>query len=147
MQAKGLGAEEVTICYRGPRERMKASGYEQELAQMRGVAIRCEMVPRRLVVEGDRVTGVEFTRRGETTLMSCDQVFKAIGQILDAAPLTGPEPLALDGGRIRVDAEGRTSHPKVWAGGDCIASGDDLTVTAAAQGRDAAESIHRALSA
>jgi dihydropyrimidine dehydrogenase (NAD+) subunit PreT len=147
VQAKGLGAEEVTICYRGPRERMKASEYEQELAQTRGVSIRCEMQPKRLVVEGGRVAGVEFARGGETVLILCDQVFKAIGQTLDAAPLTGPEPLALDGGRIRVDAEGRTSHPKVWAGGDCVAAGDDLTVTAAAQGRDAAESIHRALGA
>ena len=31
-QAKGLGADEVTICYRGPQARMKASPYEQELA-------------------------------------------------------------------------------------------------------------------
>jgi dihydropyrimidine dehydrogenase (NAD+) subunit PreT len=36
---------------------------------------------------------------------------------------------------------------KVWAGGDCVNAGDDLTVTAVSQGRDAAESIHRALSA
>jgi glutamate synthase (NADPH/NADH) small chain len=35
--------------------------------------------------------------------------------------------------------------PKVWAGGDCIRGGEDLTVTSVAQGRDAAESIHRAL--
>jgi glutamate synthase (NADPH/NADH) small chain len=34
----------------------------------------------------------------------------------------------------------------VWAGGDCAAGGEDLTVTAVAQGRDAAESINRALS-
>ncbi|RUW64455.1 dihydropyrimidine dehydrogenase, partial [Mesorhizobium sp. M4B.F.Ca.ET.049.02.1.2] len=47
--------------------------------------------------------------------------------------------------RIKVDAEGRTSLAKVWAGGDCIFGGDDLTVSAVAQGRDAAESINRAL--
>jgi dihydropyrimidine dehydrogenase (NAD+) subunit PreT len=35
----------------------------------------------------------------------------------------------------------------VWAGGDCTGTGEDLTVTAVAQGRDAAESIHRALTA
>ncbi|TIS74060.1 MAG: dihydropyrimidine dehydrogenase, partial [Mesorhizobium sp.] len=52
---------------------------------------------------------------------------------------------ALEGGRIKVDVEGRTSLPNVWAGGDCIFGGDDLTVSAVAQGRDAAESIHRAL--
>jgi glutamate synthase (NADPH/NADH) small chain len=30
----------------------------------------------------------------------------------------------------------------VWAGGDCAAGGEDLTVTAVAEGRDAAEAIH-----
>ena len=46
---------------------------------------------------------------------------------------------------IEVDAEGRTSLAKVWAGGDCATGGDDLTVTAVAEGRDAAESINRFL--
>ena len=31
---------------------------------------------------------------------------------------------------------------KVWVGGDCAAGGEDLTVTAVAEGRDAAEAIH-----
>ena len=38
--------------------------------------------------------------------------------------------VALAGGKIAVDAEGRTSLEKVWAGGDCATGGDDLTVTA-----------------
>ena len=42
---------------------------------------------------------------------------------------------------------GRTSVTGVWAGGDCASGGDDLTVTAVAEGRDAAEDIHRALTA
>jgi glutamate synthase (NADPH/NADH) small chain len=70
-------------------------------------------------------------------------VFKAIGQSLS----TEGEGLTITGGKIEVDADGRTSLPKVWAGGDCATGGDDLTVTAVAEGRDAAESIHRALSA
>ena len=53
--------------------------------------------------------------------------------------------IELEAGRIKVDAEGRTSLAKVWAGGDCIFGGDDLTVSAVAQGRDAAESINRSL--
>ncbi len=48
--------------------------------------------------------------------------------------------------RIKVDEELRTSVPGIWAGGDCVFGGEDLTVQAAAHGRDAAESIHRALS-
>jgi glutamate synthase (NADPH/NADH) small chain len=145
VQAKGLGANEVTLCYRGPRERMKASDYEQELALTRGVVIRTEMQPKSVVVEDGRVTGMIFERNGETALIPCDQIFKAIGQTLDDA-IAASSVLELTGGRITVDVEGRTSMAKVWAGGDCVAAGDDLTVTAVAQGRDAAESIHRMLS-
>ena len=53
--------------------------------------------------------------------------------------------IALAGGRIKVDAERRTSHAKIWAGGDCVAGGDDLTVSAVADGREAAISIDRVL--
>jgi glutamate synthase (NADPH/NADH) small chain len=59
--------------------------------------------------------------------------------------LAAPAGLTLDGRKIAVAAGGRTSRPKVWAGGDCAAGGDDLTVTAVAEGRDAAEDIHAAL--
>ncbi|MEZ5768430.1 MAG: hypothetical protein R3D80_12735 [Paracoccaceae bacterium] len=48
-------------------------------------------------------------------------------------------------GKIAVSGAGRTSMPGVWASGDCAAGGDDLTVTAVAEGRDAAEDIHATL--
>ena len=35
--------------------------------------------------------------------------------------------------------------PRVWAGGDCASVGDDLTVTAVAEGRDAALDMHAVL--
>jgi glutamate synthase (NADPH/NADH) small chain len=73
-------------------------------------------------------------------------VFKAIGQTFVAEPLDGAgDVIRLEGGRIAVDEERRTSMPGVWAGGDCIAGGEDLTVAAAQDGKLAAESIHRAL--
>lgn len=146
-QSRALGADQVTIAYRGPRERMKASEYEQELAQTRGVTIRCNLTPKKLLTENGHVIGVEFDRGGESVRIEADQVMKAIGQKLEASHLNGAEPgPELSGGRIKTDAEGRTSMAKVWAGGDCTDTGDDLTVTAVAQGRDAAESIHRFLS-
>ena len=61
--------------------------------------------------------------------------FKAIGQTLAAAPI------AKDGAKLVTQAG------RVWAGGDCAAGGEDLTVTAVAEGRDAAEAIHLALMA
>jgi glutamate synthase (NADPH/NADH) small chain len=75
--------------------------------------------------------------------VKADQVFKAIGQTLAGAPVG----LEIDGGKIAVTGAGRTSVPGIWAGGDCAAGGEDLTVTAVAQGRDAAEDIHASLTA
>ncbi len=53
-----------------------------------------------------------------------------------------PDVLNLQDRKIAVDENGRTSVKNVWAGGDCACGGDDLTVTAVAEGRDAAEDIH-----
>ncbi len=157
VQSKLLGAEEVTICYRRGKEHMNASEFEQELAAARGVTIRHWMQPRRVVSQDGTVTGIELeytalrdgrlTGTGETVLLAADQVFKAIGQSFDAAALNGSGPaLRLDGGRIAVDGEGRTSMTRVWAGGDCTNDDrEDLTVSSVAAGRDAAESIHRVL--
>ena len=159
VQSKLLGAEEVTICYRRGKEHMNASEYEQDLAASKGVTIRHWLQPKRVIAEGGKVTGIEleYTRldgdrlegTGKTLVLPADQVFKAIGQTFVADALNGSTPaLALERGRIKVDAEGRTSMPRVWAGGDCVADArEDLTVAAVAAGRDAAESIHRALMA
>ena len=54
--------------------------------------------------------------------------------------------LTLKQGRILTDEEFRTSNKNIFAGGDCIYGGDDLTVTASANGREAAESIHASIS-
>jgi glutamate synthase (NADPH/NADH) small chain len=40
---------------------------------------------------------------------------------------------------------GQTNISNIWAGGDCAIGGDDLTVTAVAQGRDAAVHINTQL--
>ena len=96
----------------------------------------------------DGSLGGRLTGTGETVALAADQIFKAIGQSFEPSALNGSGPaIELRNGRIWVDPEGRTSMPGVWAGGDCIFGGDDLTVSAVAQGRDAAESIHRTLSA
>jgi glutamate synthase (NADPH/NADH) small chain len=78
---------------------------------------------------------------GETQVIEADMVLRAIGQSLDGAP----EGLALERGKIKVDDAGATSVAGVWAGGDCATGGDDLTVTAVAEGRDAAENMHKIL--
>lgn len=158
VQSKRLGAKEVTMVYRRGPEKMGASRYEQELAATNGVVIRHHAKPVRLLVENGHVAGVAFEETAEregrligtgaTFTLPADMVFKAIGQTLVPAALNGSAAaIALEGGKIRVDDERRTSLPGVWAGGDCAATGEDLTVAAVADGRIAAESIHRALSA
>ncbi|MFC5387528.1 NAD(P)-dependent oxidoreductase [Aquamicrobium segne] len=156
VQSRLLGAEEVTICYRRGKQDMNASLYEQDLAAANGVNIRHWLQPRRVIAERGKVTALELeytameggklTGTGELLTLAADQIFKAIGQSFSAAGLNGSgDSIELEKGRIRIDEEGKTSMAKVWAGGDCIHGGDDLTVTSVAQGRDAAESIHRAL--
>jgi glutamate synthase (NADPH/NADH) small chain len=149
VQAKKLGAEEVTIVYRRGRERMGASGYEQELAASTGVRIVCNAVP--VSVRGDgavREVAFAYTEEGPGGLretgdgfdLRADQVLTAIGQSLAVQ-----EGLEIVAGKIAVTGPGRTSMARVWAGGDCASGGDDLTVTAVAEGRDAAMDIHAAL--
>ncbi|KQZ30608.1 dihydropyrimidine dehydrogenase [Mesorhizobium sp. Root552] len=155
VQSKLLGAEDVTICYRRGKEDMNASGFEQDLAAANGVTIRHWLQPKRVISHNGKVTAIELeytamkdgklSGTGELLTLPADQVFKAIGQTFVSSALNGSgASIELENGRIKVDAEGHTSMAKVWAGGDCIRGGEDLTVTSVAQGRDAAESIHRA---
>ena len=146
VQSKLLGAETVTIAYRRSRDRMAASRWEQDLAASKGVRLMFGLAPRALLGD-DRLREVELAYlgddmapTGETVRLRADQMFRAIGQKLEAV-----EGLSLDGGKIAVTGAGRTSLDGVWAGGDCAAGGEDLTVTAVAHGRDAAMDIHARL--
>ncbi len=153
-QIKRLGADEVTIVYRRSQEQMNASEYEQALAQTDGVLIRTWGRPVKILSENGHLTGVEieFTREddgklvgtGETYTIACDQLFKAIGQTFLAADLADAG-LKMQSGRIVIDVDGKTSLGNVWAGGDCVHGGEDLTVAAVADGRDAAIAIDAAL--
>ncbi|SHJ15093.1 glutamate synthase (NADPH/NADH) small chain [Shimia gijangensis] len=148
VQAKLLGALNVSLVYRRGTERMNASVFEQNLATSKGVRIITNASPKAMIGNGAvREIEFEYTDNdlkptGQTVRLAADQVFKAIGQSLDGNDL--PD---LEGGKIAVDDTGRTSIGGVWAGGDCATGGDDLTVTAVAEGRDAAEDIHATLSA
>ncbi|RYG91432.1 NAD(P)-dependent oxidoreductase [Loktanella sp. IMCC34160] len=149
VQSKLLGAENVTIAYRRGPDRMGASKFEQDLAASKGVKILFNAMPvavhgngaaTEIELEYTEDTGSGLKGTGETFRLNADQVFKAIGQTL-----TTDAGLTIDAGKIAVTGAGRTSKAGVWAGGDCASGGDDLTVTAVAEGRDAAEDIHATL--
>lgn len=156
VQSKLLGAQTVSIVYRRGRDDMPASGFEQDLAASRGVRLIFNAQPVAVHAAGDAAgdaVEVEFActemspgglkPTGETFRLPTDQVHLAVGQWLDGPP----EGLDLDGAKLAMVGQGRSSMAGVWVGGDCAAGGEDLTVTAVAQGRDAAEDIHAALRA
>ena len=149
VQSKLLGAEQVTVAYRRGREAMSASRYEQDLAASNGVKLLFNVMPTavhgngaatEIELEYTHVANGKLTGTGEKIRIAADQVFRAIGQTL-----TMDAGLTLSGGKIAVTGAGRTSRDGVWAGGDCATGGDDLTVTAVAEGRDAAMDIHATL--
>lgn len=158
VQTKLLGAENVTIAYRRGQERMNASEYEQNLAQTNGVKILHWWQPHKLLeVDGHlRAIALEKTTQGddgrlsgtgEVMTLDADMVFKAVGQKLSEGDLNGAaDRLQIERGRIVVDDNRKTSLADVWAGGDCVAGGEDLTVAAVEDGKIAAAAIHKALS-
>lgn len=155
VQIKKLGAESVTMVYRRGFEQMGATGYEQEVAQTNGVLIRTFAKPDKIITDNGQLSAVEFENTsidsngqlagtGENFVLPADQLFKAIGQALNADPLSGNQAPELAGRRIHVDQQQRTSLTDVWAGGDCT-PGADLTVTAVQDGKIAAISINEYL--
>ena len=151
VQSKLLGAEAVTIAYRRGRDGMSASRYEQDLAASHGVNLIFNVQPKavhgngaaaEIELEYTETKDGKLTGTGETLRLPADQIFRAIGQTL-----TADGGLDTNKGKIAVSGPGRTSRQGVWAGGDCAFGGDDLTVTAVAEGRDAAMDIHATLSA
>jgi len=157
VQSKQLGAEEVTIVYRRGPEQMGASEFEQNFAQTSGVRIRHWLAPVELQMNGQRVSGIQFEytvldengrlqTTGECCEMEADVVFKAIGQqvLWDKLGDTA-ETLEIESGRIAVNDSRKTSLADVWAGGDCIFGGEDLTVSAVQDGKIAAIDIDQFL--
>ena len=156
VQSKKLGAEDVTLAYRRGEEQMSATWKEKEFAQINGVRMKHWLAPKSLLSENGHVCGVEFEcsslnpqgklrATGELRNLEADVVFKAIGQTLVNSLDSTSEMLENDGGKIVVNEEYETSLAGVWAGGDCIRSGEDLTVQAVEDGKQAAIAIDEKL--
>ncbi len=146
VQSRKLGATSVTMVYRRGVESMSATWAERDFAQTNGVTLVTHATPMRLIGAGRRGDGRRIRAhverwRQERFVVEADMVLKAIGQTLVPVGIER-ELLTLDGSRIAVDANGQTSLPSVWAGGDCAATGGvDLTVQAVQDGKIAAAAI------
>ena len=144
MQARCLGAEEVTLLYRRGAEHMSATGFEQELAAANGVVVRHWSAPIAFK-GGGALAAAEFAETrleaGKLVMadrrfeIACDMALIAIGQTLDPR-LAGV--FVVEKGKVAVGPDYQTSVPGVYAGGDCIAAGEDLTVQAVEDGKRAA---------
>jgi len=133
---------------------MSATGHEIEIAKTHFVRMRTWAAPLEVLLDdAGRVRGMRFeeTKLEEGRLVmtggiieiAADAVFKAIGQGMDLAALVDPVPRDIrHSDKIQVDACFRTALPGVYAGGDCVAPGQDLTVQAVQHGKLAALAIH-----
>ena len=154
VQCKRLGAENVTLVYRRGEENMSATDWEVDLARTNGVNVRLWSSPKAIKGNGhveamafDRMMldeGGKLVRSGKAYELPADMVLKAIGQKLDTSVLSGFE---TSGGKIAVSENFETSMSGVFAGGDCIKSGEDLTVQAVEDGKQAAHAIDAYLKA
>lgn len=152
--SRRLGAPSVTMYYRRGAERMTAYGFEIEFAQVEGVEFRTFVVPKRIVVDDGRVTGLELlaTDQGGTArplpgtehVVAADTVILAIGQqrhvdLFDAFGVAHDV-----NGIATVDDAMRTNVPRVFAAGDCTFQPggiDAMVVEAAQRGKTAARNI------
>ena len=155
VQIKRMGAEDVTLVYRRGFEAMSATRHEQDIAKANYVRMRTWAAPLEVLVdEAGRVCGMRFEETkmqdgrlvgtGAFIEIAADAVFKAIGQSIEPAGLSDPmaQQLTRCGDKLHVDAQFRTALPGVYAGGDCVSPGRDLTVEAVQHGKLAAHAIH-----
>lgn len=148
VQAKRLGARNVTIAYRRGAQQMGATDWEQDLAAVNGVKITHWASPAEIIGES-KVGSIQFERTrmengklknsGEVFEIPADRIFVAIGQTLVDDNL---QELNIQAGKITIGERGETSLSGVFAGGDCGKAGDDLTVQAVQDGKEAAAGIH-----
>ena len=145
VQARRLGATNVTLVYRRGENDMSATAWEQDLARTNDVAMKLWSMPirfegnghvARAIFEKTALVSGKLAGTGETFAITADLVLKAIGQTLE--PLAG---IAITNGKIAVGADFQTSLPGVFAGGDCIETGEDLTVQSVEDGKRAAHAV------
>lgn len=155
------GARDVTLVALESLAEMPAAEEEIADAVEEGIRIVHRRGPHRIVGDG-RVSGLEtigvarvFDDDGRFNpsfvpateeVMPADSVILAVGQVADVSFLG--DDLGVDRtrqGGVAVDGSLRSSHPRIWAGGD-VAFGPRNLIDAIADGRRAAAAIHASLS-
>jgi len=156
-----LGADRVTIVYRRSEAEMPARREEVENAHEEGIHFQLLTNPVRILADTRGwVTGMECIRMelgepdasgrrrpvpisGSEFIIDCDVVIVAIGTTPNPlVPRTTPGLETTKHGTVVVndEATGRTSKPRVWAGGDVV-TGAATVISAMGAGKRAAADI------
>jgi glutamate synthase (NADPH/NADH) small chain len=155
-----LGAEKVYIIYRRSRTEMPARAAEIHHAEEEGIDFRLLTNPTKIIgSEKGWVTGIECQKqelgepdasgrrrplpiKGSEFILDVDAVVVAIGNRPNPiVPSTTPDMQTNKWGLIVADEKtGRTTKPRVWAGGD-IVTGAATVISAMGAGQAAARDI------
>lgn len=158
-----LGCGQVILLYRRSRSEMPAHVEEIEQAEEEGVSFSFLTIPKEVIGDGTRVTGLLCVRaelgkpddrgrrrpvpvEGSEHLIELDAVIPAIGQTVQGEGLDGIEEIKWSKRETIVvnNVTMETPVPGVFAAGDAV-SGPATVVEAIGAGKRAAESIDRYL--
>lgn len=155
-----VGAAATTMYCLESAEEMPALPEEQEEAKAEGIAISNGWGPKRIIVEGGKVTGVEFKKcvsvfdgkgafspkydENETITVPADFVILSVGQSIEWGGLLDGSAVKLGRGNTAVadSLTYQTEQPDVFVGGD-VYTGPKFAIDAIAAGKEGARSIHR----
>ena len=159
-----LGAEKVTLAYRRTEEEMPARRAELHHAKQEGVEVLPLVSPLSFNADEDGfVSSVKLERmelgepdesgrrrpvrvEGSEFEIPCDVAVTAIGTNANPFAELAADVKLNKWGYIETDEDGRTSDPRVWAGGD-IVTGAATVILAMGAGKKAAHSMMEALGA
>jgi NADH-quinone oxidoreductase subunit F len=152
-----LGAKKVTLYYRRERSDMPVQAWNIKAAEEEGVRIMDQVAPVRVITQYGKVTGLELTQTrpgkfdpsgrrlpkpilGSEFIEKAETVIFAIGRVADLDFLSKESGIERNQTTVKVDKNLRTTHAKVWAGGD-VAIGPAMVVDAIKAGQTAAWAI------
>ena len=145
---KKLGVPQVVVSYRRGEEDMSGYGHEMKWARQEGVDFWFNTLPTKFS-QGTgkgiqvKVQKTKQTPDGKVALsdefvdFSAGLVLMATGQAKLESLLTSVSELQFEKGKLKTDANGKTGHAKIYAGGD-LANGGKEVVNAVAEGKKAA---------
>lgn len=158
VSARSGAAEVYQLCLEA-EGKMPASDEEIEEATEDGVIIKCGWGPKEVLTENGKVKGIVFKKclsvtnaegrfaptydENETITIACDRVIFAVGQASVWGDLVKNEKLVFNGPAVHANSfTFQTDVEDIFVGGD-VYTGPKFAIDAIAQGKIAAESLHR----